>query len=223
MQWLGESQCGSVHRRQDHQTPCNVSCNHTKRKHCIGWHNWKLVSQGMMLLTAFIHFGRHIILLKGIHHSLFCHMEVELGKAISSYVQDVYVFSHIFSIKLQWTSFLYIWLQVRACILSQCVFWWGNSGFPSALQTAQGGVRISFIISYVNSSACISSSCTLCKQSDTLQCKGTLVFIHGNSLFSICHWECFYILLPMLACFEKVVFIGSVWGYLAFSFSVWPP
>ncbi len=152
-----------------------------------------------MLLTAFIHVGRHIILLKGIHHSLFCHMEVELGKALSSYVQDVFC-SHIYS-PSNYNGHHSCTFDCR----SELAFY-----LPSALQTAQGGVRISFIISYVNSSACISSSCTLCKQSDTLQCNGTLVCIHGNSLFSICHQECFNTLLPMPACFEKVVFIGSV-------------
>ncbi len=34
-------------------------------------------------------------MLKGIHHSLFCHMEVELGKALSSYVQDFFVLTYI--------------------------------------------------------------------------------------------------------------------------------
>ncbi len=220
MQWLGESQCSSVHRRWNHQTPCNVSCDHTKSKHCIGWHNWKLVLQGTMLLTAFIHVGRHIILLKGIHHSLFCHMEVELGKALSSYVQDVFC-SHIYS-PSNYNGLHSCTFDCRSELAFYLNVFSGEAtlDFPSALQTARGVVRISFIISYVNSSACISS--TLCKQSDTLQCKGTLVCIYGNSLFSICHWECFNTLLPMPMCFAKVVFIGSVWGYLAFSFSVWP-
>jgi hypothetical protein len=141
---------------------------------------------------------------------------IELGKALSSYVQDVFC-SHIYSpsnynglhsCTFDCRSELAFYLNVFS---SETTL-----EFPFALQTARGGVRISFIISYVNSSACISSSCTLCKQSDTLQCKGTLICIHGNSLFSICHWECFNTLLPMPACFEKVVFIGTVWVYLAF-------
>jgi hypothetical protein len=176
--------------------------------------------QGTMLLTAFIHVGRHIILLKGIHHSLFCHMEVELGKALSSYVQDVFC-SHIYS-PSNYNGLHSCTFDCRSELAFYLNVFSGEAtlDFPSALQTARGVVRISFIISYVNSSACISS--TLCKQSDTLQCKGTLVCIYGNSLFSICHWECFNTLLPMPMCFAKVVFIGSVWGYLAFSFSVWP-
>jgi len=117
---------------QEMEPPNTLQCElrSYKSKHCIGWHNWKLVLQGKMLLTAFIHVGRHIILLKGIHHSLFCHMQVELGKALSSYVQDVFC-SHIYSPSnyngLHSCTFD---CRVRACILSQRVFWRGNSGFP---------------------------------------------------------------------------------------------
>jgi hypothetical protein len=121
------------------------------------------------------------------YSSPFLSMEVELGKALSSYVQDVFC-SRIYSPS--------IYNGLHSCTFdckSELAFYLklfsgeATLDFPSALQTARGGVRISFIISYVNSSACISSSCTLCKQSGTLQCKGTLVCIHGNSLFSICH------------------------------------
>jgi hypothetical protein len=119
-----------------------------------------------MLPTTFIHVGRHIILLKGIHHSLFCHMEVELGMALSSYVQDVFC-SHVYSPS--------IYNGLHSCTFgckSELAFYLNlfsgeaTLDFPSALQTALGGVRISFIISYVNSSACISSSCT-CKDKQT--------------------------------------------------------
>jgi len=136
MQWLGESQCGSVHRRWNHQTPCNVS-DHTKSKHCIGWHNCKLVSQGMMLLTAFIHVGRHIILLKGIHHSLFCHMEVELGKALSSYVQDFFVLTYILH---QITmDFILVHLTAGQSLhfISMC-FLVRHSGFPKCSTDTTG-------------------------------------------------------------------------------------
>ncbi len=127
------------------------------------------------------------MLLTGIHHSLFCHMEVELGKALSSYVQDVFC-SHIYS-PSNYNGLHSCTFDNRSELAFYLNVFSGEAtlDFRSALPTAQGGVRIFFIISYVNSSACISSSCTLCKQSNTLQCKGTLVCMHGNSLFSICH------------------------------------
>jgi hypothetical protein len=89
-----------------------------------------------MLLTAFIHVGRHIILLKGIHQSLFCHMEVELGKALSSYLQDGF-FSHIYSPSN--------YNGLHSCIFdcrSELAFYLNvfsgeaTLDFPSALQTA---------------------------------------------------------------------------------------
>jgi hypothetical protein len=176
MRCFGEPQCGSVHRRWNHQTPCNVSCDHTKSKHCIGWHNWKFVSQGTMLLTGFIHVGRHIILRKGIHHSLFCHMEVELGKVLSSYVRDVFC-SHIYS-PSNYNGLHSCTFDCRSELAFNLNVFSGEAtpDFLSALQTAQRGVRISFITSYVNSSACISSSCT-CANNQT-HCNARVPLFH---------------------------------------------
>ncbi len=75
-------------------------------------------------------------MLKGIHQSLFCHMEVELGKALSSYLQDGF-FSHIYSPSN--------YNGLHSCIFdcrSELAFYLNvfsgeaTLDFPSALQTA---------------------------------------------------------------------------------------